>query len=97
MQTGQSFHRSGKLVAAALADALGPCAHGLNRPSAAICAESNTTLHGVMRKQPARLLAYCCSVARAIACSVTVAREIALRNKISAARVLRRLVLRPTF
>jgi hypothetical protein len=41
-------------------------------------------------------MAYCCSsVARAIACSVTVAREIALRNKIPAARVLRRLVLIP--
>jgi len=35
--------------------------------------------------------------ARAIACSVTVAREIALRNKIPAAHVLRRLVLIPTF
>jgi len=35
-----------------------------------------------VRKQPARLLVYCCSVARVNACSVTVAREIALRNKI---------------
>ena len=44
----------------------------------------------------ARLLAYYFSVARAIACSLTVTREIALRNKIPAARVLRRLVFEPT-
>jgi hypothetical protein len=60
-------------------------AHRPNRPSA----KSNTTLHRVVRNRPARRIASCCSsVARAIACSVTVAREIALRNKIPAARVM---------
>jgi hypothetical protein len=44
---------------------------------------------------PARLLAYCCSVARAI--RVTVASEIALRNKIPAACVLRGLNLMTRF
>jgi hypothetical protein len=48
--------------------------------------KSNSTLHRVVRNRPARLLAYCCSVARVIACSVTVARKIALPNKIPVAR-----------
>jgi hypothetical protein len=48
------FHRSRKLVTATRAGALKLRAHGPNRPSTAICAESNTTLHGVMRKRPAR-------------------------------------------
>jgi hypothetical protein len=55
------FDRSRKLVAAARAGALGLHAHGPNRPSAAICVESNTTLHRVVRKRPAQPLANCCS------------------------------------
>jgi hypothetical protein len=42
-------------------------------------------------------LANYCPVAQAMACSVTLAREIALRNKIPHARVLRRLKLMTTF
>ena len=50
-----------------------------------------------MRNRLAQRLANCYPVARAMACSVTVAREIALRNKIPDARVLRRLKLMTTF
>ena len=39
------FHRSRKLVAAGRTGALGLRAHGPNRPSVAIRADSNTTLH----------------------------------------------------
>src|SRR5260221_4899151 len=38
-----------------------------------ICAESNTTLHGVMRKRPAQ--PNCCSGPQTIACSFILARQ----------------------
>jgi hypothetical protein len=43
-----------------------------------------------VRKQPARLLASSCPVPQAIASSFILAREVTFRNKIPAARVLRR-------
>src|SRR5271166_1672659 len=91
------FHCSRKLVTTTRTGALGLRHHGPSRPSAAIRAESNSTLHRVARNRPARLLAYCCSVARANACSVTVEREIALRNKIPVVGVPWRPVLLMSF
>src|SRR5271165_5543275 len=81
------FHRSRKLVAAGRTGALGLCANSPKRPSAATTADSNATLHRVVRNQPPQRLAYCCPVARAIACSVTLARQITIRNKIPAVGV----------
>jgi len=53
--------------------------------------------HRVVRIRPAQRLAYRCPVARVFTCRVTLARHIALRNKIPAARVLRRPVLITSF
>src|SRR5271165_3754738 len=47
------FHRFRELVAADRAGALGLRAHGPNRPSAAMRAESNTTLPRAVRNRPA--------------------------------------------
>jgi hypothetical protein len=87
------FHRSRKLIAAVRAGALGLCAHVPNRPSATTATETKTTLHRVVRNRPAQRLVYCCPVARAIACSFILARQIIFRNKIPTVGVLRRPVL----
>src|ERR1700740_1623370 len=68
------FHLSRRPIIATRAGALRPRVHGPKRPSAAIGAESNTTLHRVVRNRPARPLANCCSVAQAIASSFILAR-----------------------
>jgi hypothetical protein len=78
-------------IAADRAGALGLCAHGPNHPSGAFLAQSDAALRRMLRKQPATLLAQCRSLARVHACSVIVARQIALRNKIPTVDVLRRL------
>src|SRR5271165_6352543 len=46
------FHRARQLIAAARAGALGLFAHAFNRPSLATSADSNTTLHRVVRNRP---------------------------------------------
>src|SRR6516164_11731049 len=51
----------------------------------------------VVRNPPAQRLAYCCPVAQTIACSFIVACQMTFRNKIPAARVLRRHLLITTF
>jgi hypothetical protein len=82
------LHCSRKLVAATRAGALGFRYHGSSRPSVATLAESNTTLHRVLRNRPARSLANCCSVVRANGSSFRVAPQLTFRNKIPSARVV---------
>src|SRR5262249_49661856 len=83
------FHRSREFIATAWAGALGLFAHGSNHPSVATSARSNTTLAPTGAKlastAPGKLL----SRSTAIACYVTVPRQITFRNQIPAARVLR--------